>query len=92
MQDQSHAFQMSECCLLHALSLLREGRIFHLQLPPAPDSPGPECREYFWLCGQCSNTLTVVIKDGVGAVQPRFLELPGGPVVEQPEEEVPFVS
>jgi hypothetical protein len=71
---------------------LREGRIFHLQLPPRPDSPGPGRREYFWLCGQCSNTLTIVIKDGVGTVQPRFLELPGGPTVEQPEEEVPFVS
>ena len=71
---------------------LRQGRIFHLEVPPSSESPEPHRREYFWLCGRCSTTLTVVIKDGVGTVQPRFLELPSGEVVEQSDEEIPFAS
>ena len=71
---------------------LRDGRIFHLQVPALVGVPGSGRREYFWLCGHCSSRLTVVIKDRVGTVQPRFLEIPGGGAVEQPEEEVPFVS
>jgi hypothetical protein len=71
---------------------LRQGRIFPLEVEPSSESPEPRRREYFWLCGRCSATLTVVIKNGVGTVQPRFLELPSGEVVEQAEEETPFVS
>ena len=67
---------------------LREGRIFHLQVPPVTNAPGSGRREYFWLCGCCCTTLTVVIKNGAGTVQPRFLELPGGENGEQSEEEL----
>jgi hypothetical protein len=72
---------------------LREGRIFHLQIPASSDSPGSALRrEYFWLCGQCCTRLTVVVKNGVGTVQPRFLELPTGERLEQSEEESSFLG
>jgi hypothetical protein len=67
---------------------LRTGRIFHLQIPAMADSPGStQRREYFWLCGQCCTRLTVVVQNGVGMVQPRFLQLSSGERVEQAEEE-----
>jgi len=71
---------------------LRQGRIFYLEVPPSSESPEPHRREYFWLCERCCTTLTVVIRDGVGTVQPRFLQLPSGEVVEQSDEEIPYVS
>ena len=70
---------------------LRDGRIFHLEIPaPVHDGLGRR-REYFWLCGRCCTTFTVVVKDGTGAVQSRFLELPSGELLEQEEEEQPFL-
>jgi hypothetical protein len=49
---------------------LREGRLFRIELPPAHTSqpavigvPKPSRRvEHFWLCGDCSSTLTLVVK------------------------------
>jgi hypothetical protein len=72
---------------------LREGRIYHLEIRLARDFPNsPVRREYFWLCGQCCARFTVVVKNGVGTVQSRFIELASGEQVEQPEDERPFVS
>jgi hypothetical protein len=72
---------------------LREGRIFQLQIPATSNSPGSaQRREYFWLCGHCCTRLTVVVKNGVGTVQPRFLELPTGGRLEQAEEESSFLG
>jgi hypothetical protein len=72
---------------------LREGRIFHLQTSSPSDSPGSPMRwEYFWLCGQCCTRLTVVVKNGVGTVQPRFLESPNGERLEQSEAESSFLG
>ena len=72
---------------------LRDGRIFHLEISPANGPPAFAVRrEYFWLCGQCCTRLTVVVKNGVGTVQPRFLQLPSGEQLEQSEEEMPFPS
>jgi hypothetical protein len=70
---------------------LREGRIFHLEIPSTGETQALACRrEYFWLCGPCCSTFTVV-KDGAGMVQRRFLELVSGERVEQAEEEKPFL-
>ena len=72
---------------------LREGRIFHLEVP-SPGEPGTanRRREYFWLCGRCCAAFTVVVKDGAGMVQSRCLELVSGEQVEHGEEEKPFRS
>jgi hypothetical protein len=72
---------------------LREGRIFHLQIPAPNSTPGsPVRREYFWLCGPCCTRLTVVVKDGVGTVEPRFLQLPSGERLEQAEEGISILA
>jgi hypothetical protein len=71
---------------------LREGRIFHLEIPSTGETPAlARRREYFWLCGPCCSTFTVVVRDGAGMVQRRFLELVSGERVEQAEEEKPFL-
>jgi hypothetical protein len=66
---------------------LSDGRIFHLEIPVAGDSSTSRRREYFWLCDSCCAEFTVVLKDGTGAVQSRFLELMSGERLEQREEE-----
>jgi hypothetical protein len=71
---------------------LRQGRIFHLEVPPSSGTSESRRREYFWLCGRCSATLTIVIKNGVATVQPRFLELPTGENMGQADQEVPSAS
>lgn len=71
---------------------LREGRIFHLQVRPVTGAPGSGRRECFWLCGPCCTTLTVVIRNGAGTVQPRFLDRPGDDGVERSPEEIPLLS
>src|SRR5712691_8349207 len=73
-----------------SLRYLREGRIFHLQIPASSDSPGSTLRwEYFWLCGRCCTRLTVVVKNGAGTVRPCFLELPTGNHWSNREKKVP---
>lgn len=72
---------------------LREGRIFHLEIPlPTTTSAPARRRELFWLCGSCSSTLIVALRHGAPAVEPRFLELPSGERVEQPDEEHPYIA
>jgi hypothetical protein len=71
---------------------LREGRIFHLQIRASGETGATCRREYFWLCGSCCAAFTVVVKDGAGTVQSRFLELVSGEQVEHGEEEKPFLS
>lgn len=70
---------------------LREGRIFRLEIP-SRGAVSVQRWEYFWLCGRCCTTLTVVVKDGAGTVQHRFLDLASGERVEQAEEEESFLS
>src|SRR5262252_4083108 len=55
---------------------LRQGRIFHRAVPPSTEWPESRRREYFWLCQRCSTRVTVVIKDGVGTVQPSLPRTP----------------
>jgi hypothetical protein len=72
---------------------LREGRLFNLEVPVAPTQPGPGRRlERFWLCRECSSTLTVVLNDTAVLLQPRFRDLGTGERVEESEEETPFFA
>ncbi|MGC2193561.1 MAG: hypothetical protein WA628_02725 [Terriglobales bacterium] len=71
---------------------LRDGRIFQLGIPAPEDSGAARRREYFWLCGRCCASFTVVVKDGTGAVKSRVLELSLDERLEQGEEEQPIPS
>lgn len=74
---------------LKTFRTLREGRLFlkvcdcayvprGREMSLYPDCPNPF--EYFWLCGRCSRTLTVVFDPaGRAVVKPRRGLLPGGP-------------
>jgi hypothetical protein len=64
---------------------LRDGRIYHLDIPAPAGSA--RRREFFWLCGHCCATLTVIVKEGAGAVQPRFRQLVPTELFNQAEEE-----
>jgi hypothetical protein len=66
---------------------LSDGRIFHLEIPVAGDTVTSRRREYFWLCDSCCAKFTVVLKNGTGAVESRFLELMSGECLERGEEE-----
>jgi hypothetical protein len=72
---------------------LREGRLFNLEVPVSSTQPGPGRRlERFWLCGECSSTLTVVLKGTAVLLRPRFRDLSTGERVEEFEEERPFFA
>jgi len=52
---------------------LREGKVFRMEFDPASRPRGPQLAgspkpvrkiEYFWLCGPCSTTLTLVMNRG----------------------------
>jgi hypothetical protein len=68
---------------------LREGRLFVRVCDCAYVPRGremslyPDCHnplEYFWLCGHCAHTLTVVFDpSGKAVVRSRRVLLPGGP-------------
>jgi hypothetical protein len=71
---------------------LRDGRIYQLEIAaPAGASGSARRREFFWLCGHCCATLTVVVKEGAGAVQPRFREVVPGLRANQAEKEESLV-
>ena len=69
---------------------LHDGRVFHLEIPAPGDNGSFRRREYFWLCGRCSQGFTVVVKDGAPALSSRFIELTSGERLEEGEEEKPF--
>jgi hypothetical protein len=65
---------------------LREGRIFKLEIPLPGSSGYTHRRELFWLCGPCSKTMMVVLRDNRAAVMPRFPALQPGQLVEPSEK------
>jgi hypothetical protein len=78
---------------------LSDGRIFHLEIPVAGDTSTSRRREYFWLCDSCCARFTVVLKNGTGEVQSRFVEMISGERLEQRgerlergEEDEPFLN
>jgi hypothetical protein len=71
---------------------LSDGRIFHLEIPVAGDTSTSRRREYFWLCDSCCAKFTVVLKNGTGALESRFLEMMSGECLERGEEEERFLN
>jgi len=75
---------LSECAnpaCLSRLHYLHEGRIFKVETGriPSDRNGSPTHRiEYFWLCGRCAQTLTVVLENGVVSTRPLHLELSDG--------------
>jgi hypothetical protein len=69
---------------------LRDGRVFHLEIPAPGDSGASRRREYFWLCGRCCTSFIVVVKNGAPALSSRFIELTSGERLEEGEEEKAF--
>jgi hypothetical protein len=67
----------------------RDGRIFNIET----GSSGGRARrrEFFWLCGTCSTTMKVTVRDGTPTVEQRFLQLLSGELIEQAEEESPYL-
>lgn len=70
----------------------RNGKIFNLEMSSSPGSRGKERRsEFFWLCGPCSITMKVTLRDGIAVVQQRFLQLISGELLEQPDEQESYM-
>jgi hypothetical protein len=71
----------------------RDGRIFNIET--ASSSNGDRTarrRELFWLCGPCSTTMKVTLRDGRPTVEQRYLQLISGELLEQPDEEHPHAA
>jgi hypothetical protein len=70
----------------------RDGRIFNLETKFSTTGPGhARRREYFWLCGPCSTTMKVTLRNGTPFVEQRFLQLISGELLEQPDEEQSYI-
>lgn len=63
---------------------LREGKLFRLETDPILRPSGPKVKEYFWLCRDCSLTMTLHLGED-GNVTMRLL-----PDVAQPRGD--FIS
>jgi hypothetical protein len=69
----------------------RDGRIFNLETSVSSNSDGTaRRREFFWLCGPCSTTMKVTLRDGAPIVEQRFLQLISGESLERPDEKHPY--
>ncbi len=71
---------------------LRDGRVFHLEIPAPGDNVISRRREYFWLCGRCCRAFTVILRDGSPAISSRFIDLTSEERVEESEEEKPLLE
>ena len=49
----------------------RDGKIFNLET--VSGSRNERRREFFWLCGRCSTTMKVTLRNGTPVVEQRFL-------------------
>ena len=56
---------------------LREGKVFRLEIQPGTAGPSPQPisaekpvrhLEHFWLCGSCSQTMTLAVEKDKGVV------------------------
>lgn len=71
----------------------RNGKIFNLEMSSFSGSQGNERRrEFFWLCGPCSTTMKVTLRDGVAVVQQRFPQFISGELLGQPDAEESYIS
>lgn len=83
-------------CLNRACSApfryFRDGRIFNIETLSSSTTGGSaRRRELFWLCGACCTTMKVTERDGAPTVEQRFLQLISGELLEQAEEESPYL-
>jgi len=69
----------------------RDGRIFNIEIASSKSDGRARRRELFWLCGTCSTTMKVTVRDGTPMVEQRFLQLISGELLEVAEEENPYV-
>lgn len=70
----------------------RDGRIFNIETVSSSSSNGNgRRREFFWLCGLCSTTMKVTLRNGAPIVEQRFLQLISGELLEQPDEEECYI-
>lgn len=70
----------------------RNGKIFNLEMPSSSGSQGNDRRrEFFWLCGPCSITMRVTLRNGIPVVEQRFLQLISGELLEQPDAEESYI-
>ena len=70
----------------------RDGRIFNIESVSSSKTGGStRQRELFWLCGTCCTTMKVTVRDGAPTVEQRFLQLISGELLEQAEEESPYL-
>jgi hypothetical protein len=67
----------------------RDGKIFNLET--VSGSRNERRREYFWLCGPCSATMKVALRDGAPVVEPRFLQLISGELLELSDPEQSYI-
>ena len=65
---------------------LNQGRIYNVPIyeNESKSCVWPQRIEHFWLCAQCSVTLTLVLKDGKPDVQERHALLTDGQASEAP--------
>jgi hypothetical protein len=73
-----HAVQMRQSCATTPFQYLRDGKLFQIDSPmddPLGLRPGlvteprpPHRIEFFWLCAECSSTLTLAFQRGKGVV------------------------
>ena len=71
----------------------RDGRIFDIETAsPSNSSRTARRREFFWLCGACSNTMKVILRDGRPTVEQPYLQLISGELLEQSDDEHRYCS
>jgi hypothetical protein len=84
---------LSKCAnpaCLARLQYLRKGRIFKIETSTASsESKNSSNRriEYFWLCERCTQTLTVVLENGVVTTRSLHLQLAKIVSQENPEKD-----
>jgi hypothetical protein len=67
----------------------RDGKIFNLET--VSGSRNERRREYFWLCGPCSATMKVALRDGAPVVEQRFPQLISGEFLELSDPEQSYI-
>jgi len=67
----------------------RNGKIFNLET--VSGSRNERRGEYFWLCGPCSTTMKVTLRDGAPVVVQRFLRLISGELMELCDPEQSYI-
>ena len=57
---------------------LNQGHIYNVPIYGAEGGPGPQRIEHYWVCAKCSETLTLVLRNGQPEVRERRALLTDG--------------